>query len=141
MNAIEEGRQRLIEQGEIDSANREVFNTAIEILKAKGVKHRGDYPFNTYKVLRYTDKSMEPEILIVIRAGNDLAKARKIDFFIGGKGWLYFKKSGAEGREQFDAYQSLMPPAFPLTSHNETSEIPGYRDAIRQVKKQLGLHE
>lgn len=100
-NLLEEGRVRVAEQEEEIDPFREIFTTAIKLLEIKG-RLSARLPHNRYQVFQHKLNSPRQEATnVVIVAGEDLVKARKISMHVNGVGTLEVRKRVFRGQETY----------------------------------------
>ncbi len=99
-NLHEADRQIPTEQEEIEDSCREIFNTGMDILKAKGQPAAND--FNRYQIFHHSVANPRHDAVNVrIVAGANLAKARKVSINVFGVGRLDVRKTGVKGQGKY----------------------------------------
>lgn len=135
-NLIERGRQSLNERREFKRATKELFNNAMDLLRAEGQPQRSLRIF-TYQRLDFTVNSAQPPIMVSIKSGADLERARKIYIKIEGVGKIEVEKlprlfANAEQEFSMFSWNWSLPP---------TSQIAqGFLDALHIVDTEMRIH-
>ncbi len=153
---IQEQKQKEIAQG-----SREIFTTAIDILRLKGKQgYLGDNPFSKYTYLSHSSNSAGQTVSVLIVAGHDLEKAKSVHIDINGINEnLTVRRSIKKGHEFFngelspgscvsivpsyftETYGSLIPstPTKGPRKNLNLDGLKGFLGAIRQVKSELSV--
>jgi len=135
-NFIERGRQSLNEKREFQNATKELFNTAIDLLRAEGYPHRSLRVFTSQR-LNFMVNSAQPPIMISIKSGADLARARKIYIKIEGVGKVDIEKlprlfANAEQEFTMFSWNWSLPPT--------SQTVQGFLGALRTVATEIRTH-
>ena len=107
ISLIEEGRQYAEAKERIAQASKEIFTTAIDILKSDSFSV--SYWLAPGREGRYrigNPPGQQTEVTIISSRGN-LDKARGVDVEIEGVGSLYISKKGKKGEERFQAKEDI----------------------------------
>ena len=149
-NPLEEGRQRLTEQEEIQESYREIFTTAINVLETKGQPEKGfPFPFLKHQYFRHTMGSPDPEVRVkIIAGGKDLEKVKEVFVFINGVSggsWLGVRKAGIKGQEEFKGRgsrtgDSALGPKLDGSRNNHITFVREYLGVIKQIRSEIMPH-
>lgn len=136
MSLIEQGRQYLREQEMVTSLSREIFETGIRLLQARGKPGPGTLFFKE-QVLTHTVTSAEPPVTVWLWAGANLDKARILRMQIQGVDKpLRVTRKKNKGSETFKGeYKGY------AGYHNDLSlrQAQDYLSTIKQLERELGF--
>ncbi len=132
---IEAGRRNLREQEPIQADAREIFGTAIDLLRDKGTYQR-EYVVFKHKSIQHTINSAEPPVNFFVQAGANLEKAKTVWLKVGGiQCWLRIRKLGQGDTEWFEAKQGRNRNGYLFNPNLEFVE--GYKDSLKFVEQEL----
>lgn len=136
---IERGRETLRTLEDIKVANKEIYSTAIDLLRAHGVPHREGLIFK-YQVLNHTVNSTEPSVGISLVAGANLDKARSVFIRVEGQRPIRVYKRGRRGHERFEGVEVMSSgDEYALTSVPSVGidYSRGYRDVLNLLRAEI----
>ncbi|KKU49583.1 MAG: hypothetical protein UX73_C0032G0004 [candidate division WWE3 bacterium GW2011_GWC1_47_10] len=136
---IEGGRQNLRQLEAIKTANEEIFNTAIDLLREHGSPYKEMLLFR-YRVIEHTVNSREPSVKVVIAAGANLDKARSVYLEVEGQNPIQVYKKGRKGHTRFKGVyytNSLSNMEFTRVPDRAVQLISGYSRVLGLLGKEL----
>ncbi|MBI2594183.1 hypothetical protein HYW39_00635, partial [Candidatus Curtissbacteria bacterium] len=93
----------LREQEVLRASAKEIFTTAIDLLRQKGTLHR-EYLVFQHQLIDHTVNSGEPPVNVIVTAGANLDKAKSVWLKVDGiDHWLKVTKKGNQEQERFEA--------------------------------------
>lgn len=128
---IEAGGRNLREQEALRDCTREVFETVVDLLRAKG-EFRRDLIFWKYQNLSHTVNSAEPPIQVFMWTSANLDKASKVTVEVEGiPNPFVVKKKTKNGVTIFSGRKTFS------SLDQRLSEAQGYLEAVKRVAQEV----
>lgn len=142
MTLIEINRKHLRQKEQISQLSREIFTTAMDILREQGALRKG-YLFRRQGT-RHTVSSVQPPIDIrIFNSRRNLEKSKIVYVRIKGVGMLDVKKKVSEGEEIFKAGEYEVDSCYhterdgTLDPSEDEPRLKEYLAAAKKVQLQL----